>query len=223
MVAASGAGKRLGGFVAMSRKRFGPVIAALGELAKGRNGRRQAQRAYGAAMSQAKRDVDDEAAAAALRAEILGIPTTVIDSELSDWSARGNYLRDRAYRLLVAARDGGMVEPIDASDRIVFEQEAILARLPIVDAFARLADAEPELRGREEAALAGKRMQPHDLRGLVGPGARSVDPALQGDLALKITFVYLWDCAQGHRGSPSSYSERVRSSHGTVHVRPSDH
>jgi hypothetical protein len=206
-----------GGFGRVAR-----VIGAVGELAKGREGRRQAERVYGAAMSQAKRDVDDEAAATALRAEIDDISTTVIDTELADWGPRGDYLRDRACRLLVAARHGRAVAPIEASDRIVFEQEAILARLPIVDAFARLADAEPELRRREEAALAGKRMQPHDLGGLVGPGARNANPALHGNLALKITAVYLWDCAQGHTGSTSSYFERVRGSHRTVHVRPSD-
>lgn len=201
--------------MAMSRRIFGFI--------SGMVGREPAQRVYTAAVSQAKRDVSDESAAVALRAEIGDIPASVLDREIRDWGERQDYLKDRAYRLLVAARDGASASPIQASHRIVFEQEAILGRLPMTDAFQRLADAEPELRRCEERALAGKKMQPHDVDGLVGPGARCSDPVLQGEIALKIAAIYLWSCARGRRVDPRSYFERAqRHSHGSVPVSPMD-
>jgi hypothetical protein len=184
-------------------------------------GRDPAQRAYAEAVSQAKRDVSDESAAAMLRAQIRDIPTSVIDREIREWGRRQDYLQDRAYRLLVAARDGGSVAPIQASDQGVFEQEALLGRLPMADAFQRLADAEPELRRWEELALAGKKAQPGDVSRLVGPSARNSDAVLQGDLALKIATIYLWDCRGGRNGDPRSYFDRAQHhSHGTIPVSP---
>jgi hypothetical protein len=178
-------------------------------------GRDPAQRVCMSAVSQAKRDVSDEATSAALRAEIGDIPTSVLDRGLGDWGSRRDYLGDRAYRLLVAARDGGSVAPIARSDRIVFEQEAILGRLPMAEAFQRLADAEPELRRCEEMALGRKKTRPADLTGLVGPGARRSDPVLQGEIAIMISLIYLGGCARGRSADVRSYFERF---HGSSHV-----
>jgi hypothetical protein len=184
-------------------------------------GRDPARRVCMSAVSQAKRDVSDEAATAALRAEIGDIPTGVLDRGLAGWGSRRDYLGDRVYRLLVAARDGGSVAPIARSDRIVFEQEAILGRLPMAEAFQRLADVEPELRRCEEAALARKKMQPADLTGLVGPGARRSDPVLQGEIAIMISLIYLRGCALGRSADVRTYFERFHgSSHGTLHALP---
>jgi hypothetical protein len=179
-------------------------------------------------MSQARRDVSDEAAAAALRLEIRNIPTDVLDREVSEWSAwRQDYLADRAYRLLVAAHGGGPVAPIEPSDRIRFEQEEILGRLPLRDAFGRLAEAEPKLRRLEEAALAGKKVRlrdlDRDLGVLVGPSARRSAPVLQGKTAREIAFMYVWARAQGRDGNFKSFFEQPRHESRTiVHGRPMD-
>jgi hypothetical protein len=167
-------------------------------------------------MSHAKRDVSDESAAEALRVEIRAIPIDVVDREIRYWAFREDYLGDRAYRLLVAVHGGGSVAPSEASDRIRFEQEAMLGRLPLPDAFERLADAEPELRRLKEVALAGKKVRARDLRGLLGPSARRSDPVLQEEIALLIAMFYLWDCAHGRAGSVKSYFERASIRTGTV-------
>lgn len=118
-------------------------------------------------MSYAKQDASDESAAEPLRLEIRDIPTDVVDREIRYWAFRQDYLEDRAYRLLVAAHGGEPVAPIAASDRIRVEQEAMLGRLPLPDAFDRLADAEPELRRLKEVAMAGKKVRARDLRDVV--------------------------------------------------------
>jgi hypothetical protein len=202
----------------MSRENFGfmrRLVLGVRILAEGLRGMDSAQRAYGAAMSQAKGDASDEVAAAALREEIRDIPQGVVDREISGWGERQDYLDDRAYRLLVAAHGGGSVAPIRESDRIVFEQEAILGRLPLPEAFRRLSDAEPELQHYEELVLAGKE-QPDDLERLIGPDARGSDPVLHGATALGIATWYLFERTRGTPG-PKSYFERLRSfAHGTV-------
>jgi hypothetical protein len=208
----------------MSSPNFGfmrRLVLGVRIVAKGLRGMDSAQRAYNAAMAQAKGDASDEVAAEALREEIRDIPEGVLDREISGWGEHQDYLDDRAYRLLVAAHDGRPVEPIRESDRIVFEQEEILGRLPLPEAFQRLADAEPELRVYEGLVLAGKE-QPDDLDRLVGPDAVGSDPALRGATALGIATYYLFERARGTPG-PKSYFERLRSfAHGTLGCIPVD-
>jgi hypothetical protein len=172
-------------------------------------------------MLQAKRDVSDRSAAESLRLEISDIGGDVLDREIGHWVSRENYLDDRAFRLLVAAREGdGLVAPIDPEKHVRFEQEATLGRLPMADAFARLADVEPELGALKESALR-KKVRSRDLSSLVGPGARRPNPVLSSDTAMKIALIYLGDCARGRDGDPRSYFDRVgRTSRVSIGVRP---
>ena len=171
----------------------------------------KSRRVWTAAMTQARRDVSDEGAATALRLEIRDIPTDVLDRELSYSSFNNDYLDDRASRLLVAAHRGEPVAPIDPSKRIQFEQEAILGRLPLDDAFTRLVEAEPQLRTLEEIALTGKKVRSRDLDALVGPSARRSDTILRGETAHLIAIFYLDARAKGRNSGFKSLFEQSRS------------
>ena len=115
---------------------------------------------------------------------------------------RGDYIGDRAYRLLTAAVAGLPVRPIDPAVSDLFAREERLGRVPVEQAFEELAALEPkllEVRSRLTAAAApvnGPTLWPsreasEALRGVVGVAATSADPLLQTDLAHSIALHYL--------------------------------
>jgi hypothetical protein len=59
---------------------------------------------------------------------------------------RADFLDDRAYRILEAVRTGQPVAPVDPACEENFRAQERLARLPLRQAFARLADLAPGLR-----------------------------------------------------------------------------
>jgi len=99
-----------------------------------------------AARSQARLDLGDEAARDALRDELGDLPAGSIEKQLSTWWPRDSFIDDRAYRLLVAIRDDSAVPAIEPGQRELFELEQTLGRLPLPDAFERLAEIDPTLR-----------------------------------------------------------------------------
>ena len=59
---------------------------------------------------------------------------------------RADFLDDRAYRILQAVRTGQPVAPVDPAWEEDFREQERLARLPLREAFAALADLAPGLR-----------------------------------------------------------------------------
>lgn len=99
-------------------------------------------------------DSDDEAVRK-LRALISDCEPDVVSAALSQCQAdRVDYVADRAYRLLSAAVSGSPVEPIDPEKESLFLEEEALGRLPLQEAFAKLAGLEPYL------AELGERVRP---------------------------------------------------------------
>lgn len=116
---------------------------------------------------------------------------------------RTSFVSDRAYRLLVAAVSDRGVEPIDASVRELFDEEERLGRLPLGEAYARLAESEPRLREvearvRQEEWSGGYEDPAHHLptfvreavEELVGVRARR-GGVLATDLANSLVQLYL--------------------------------
>lgn len=68
---------------------------------------------------------------------------------------RSNFLDDRAYRLLYAAARGGPVPPVDIRAEASLKSQERLARLPLREAFASLAELAPGLRTLEARVTNG--------------------------------------------------------------------
>ncbi|MHB1571687.1 MAG: hypothetical protein ACYC0H_21125 [Solirubrobacteraceae bacterium] len=101
---------------------------------------------------------------------------------------RSNFINDRAHRLLRAISEGGPVIGIDPAVADLFQQEQALGRLPLREAFARLAEHDPgllELDGRDDVTSSP------DVTDLVGIKARSHDPLLMSDISASIVMQYL--------------------------------
>ncbi len=105
-----------------------------------------ARRAFMITCAQlARADLRDEEATTRLR-EV--IETDRVSAELSVErmaKRRDSYTSDRAYRLLVAAMSGSVVQPIQPDLRERFAMERALGLMPIGEAFALLAKAIPGL------------------------------------------------------------------------------
>ena len=115
---------------------------------------------------------------------------------------RGDYIGDRAYRLLTAAVAGLPVRPIDQAVAELFAREEHLGRQPLEQAFEELAALEPKLldvrsrltAARPPANQSTKQRSPQAidaLKGLVGVTSASPDPLLKTDLAHSIALQYL--------------------------------
>lgn len=111
-------------------------------------------------------DASDSGACAALRADISDIPRAQLLSEIARWHPREDYLNDRAYRLLVGVRDEGVVPPIEPEREDNLAREQGLGRLPLPEAFARLAATKPALGEMERRARDGERPRISQLRQL---------------------------------------------------------
>ncbi len=124
---------------------------------------------------------------------------------------RGDFISDRAFRLLAAVADGSTVSPIDQTLASLFGQEEELGRLPLREAFNRLATMEPDLRylatwemdrtvdtshprpydqGTDRQST-DRQQSNHAAQQLVGVGARSEIPILRSDIAASIVRQYL--------------------------------
>lgn len=102
---------------------------------------------------------------------------------------RDSFVKDRAYRLLTAAVGREDVRPIDPAVREAFQREEALGRMPLNEAFAHLAELEPDLTQAAEAEpLIGRSDR---MRELVGLQARSGDPLLRSDVAASVVSQYV--------------------------------
>jgi hypothetical protein len=98
-----------------------------------------------AADRVAEGELTDDDASAELRAALPTDNEIVREAVRNRVNGRTDYLRDRAYRLLVAAATNTPVRPIDPVVAELFERERAVGRLPLRDAFRRLAEIEPGL------------------------------------------------------------------------------
>jgi hypothetical protein len=192
------------------------ILRPLSAVAERYLSRTPSQRIQDAARSHARQDVGDESARSSLQADLDDVPRAALEAEIAAWWPRATYIDDRAYRLLVGVRDG-RAPAMDPARREQLEQDAALGRLPLPEAFARLAAADPELRELESQAIAGHKPSVKDARRVFG---KSPTP---DKTAVGVAWLYLGQCARGKVDS-RAYFEQATSSgtHGTVHVRPHD-
>jgi hypothetical protein len=107
-----------------------------------------------AARGLAYSTLSDDEACARLREWIGTVDDVVWEAVESSARSRGDYVHDRAYRLLSAAANYTLVEPIDPASADLFREEENLGRLPLGEAFDLLAAREPKLAQlRSEAEL----------------------------------------------------------------------
>jgi hypothetical protein len=172
-----------------------------------------------AAHKEAYSSLDDESAKARLRERLEAEPE-VVEEALTHFLRRDDYIDDRAYRLLAAAAAGTTVAPIPADRAELFRQEESIGRMPMEQAFERLAEIEPGLLDlksqieavekngdRRDCGLPKQIREP--LHRLVGGGASSDHELLQTSLATSIVHQYLEMLAGNTRfGTPDiSYFE----------------
>jgi hypothetical protein len=171
-----------------------------------------------AARKDAYSSLDDEAAKARLcehleaEREVAG--PEVVQEALTHFRQRDDYIDDRAYRLLAAAAAGEAVAPIPPERAELFAQEEEIGRMPMEQAFGRLAKIEPgllDLKSQVEAVEQsddpGSCGLPKQIREplhrLVGGGASSDHELLHTTLATSIVHQYLEILAGNKRvGTP---------------------
>ena len=154
-----------------------------------------------AARKLAHSRLDDEIASAKLRERVDASRAVLKEATIAMSKHRGDYLHDRAYRLLSAVAADGPVQPIPPERAELFAREEALGHMPIREAFALLAQSEPRLADMERRA--GARSRPPDagcqlgedisrpLHRLVGGGAEADDELLRTSLATSIVHQYL--------------------------------
>lgn len=171
----------------------------------------------GAIRLEAKRAaysrLDDEAARAELLLRIEARPEVLRRAALELEEGRGDYIGDRAYRLLSAASAGTAVEPIPSEREGLFAEEEALGRMSMEEAFLGLAASEPrlmEIAGRardlrEEADVEGglPRTVRDPLDHLLGAGADTESELLRSALAVSIAHQYLELLAGDERSGPA--------------------
>jgi hypothetical protein len=112
-----------------------------------------------AAHAAAESDDPDESAALRLSSVVASARRDARAALKYFASRRGDFERDRAYRLLEAAVKGESVVPIRQECRAVFVEEEKLGRMPLADAFGVLAELKPELRKLADDAAASASSQ----------------------------------------------------------------
>ena len=116
-----------------------------------------------AAPGLAYSTLTDEEACTRLRKWIGGGSDALREAVESSARSRRGYISDRAYRLLNAAASNEPVQPIDPATAELFRAEEDLGRLPLGEAFDRLAEREPKLaRLRAEAEAEAASRPPDD-------------------------------------------------------------
>ena len=156
-----------------------------------------------AAMGAARSSSTDAEATTKLRERVKGEPS-VVREVLDMLDRRDSYVDDRAYRLLEAAFTDDAVAAIPPERAVLFGQEEAIGRMPIEQAFGRLAEAEPRLLDLErEAQRVGAASEPlgegprlpklleQPLPELVGAEASSKDKLLRTSLASSVVRQYL--------------------------------
>jgi hypothetical protein len=154
-------------------------------------GRDPSSRIQSAARDHARSRLSDIDACTALAAEISGLPAGAIEAEIARWPPRDDFVNDRAFRLLVGVRDG-VVPAIDGNCREQFAREEELGRLPLPEAFGRLAATCPELTDLANRARAKEKPHIRELR----PVLTELDHEY-GSVAFYIVTRYLADCGRG--------------------------
>jgi hypothetical protein len=152
-----------------------------------------------AAKQAAYGPLDDEAAKAALRERIGGEAEALREATIDLAKRRDDYIGDRAYRLLSAAAAETAVQSIPPERRELFSGEEAIGRMPIEQAFHRLAGIEPRLLDIERITRsaevdAGGSLPPdvdRCIRSLVGGAAERDDELLRSHLASSIAQQYL--------------------------------
>jgi hypothetical protein len=157
--------------------------------------------------------LDDEAAKLSLR-EQLDVEPEVLDEALADFHSRDDYINDRVYRLLASVATDTEVAAIPTERVELFAEEEAIGRIPIKQAFDRLAEIEPRLLDLERQMLnASQKNQPErcelprhvreQLSHLVGGGVSDVHGLLHTTLATSIVHQYLQILAGNTRlGTP---------------------
>jgi len=177
---------------------------------------------------------DDEAAKVALAGRVGDEAEALKEAAIDLAKRRDDYIGDRAYRLLSAAAAGTAVQSIPPERRGLFAAEEAIGRVPIEQAFRRLAEIEPRLldveRQARGASLADNGSLPSDmdrrLRSLVGGAAERDDELLRSNLASSIVHHYLRALAGDSRcGSPDMpFFENPRKTFSvTIAIRRSTH
>ncbi len=187
-----------------------------------------------AAREAAYGPVDDEAAKVALGGRIGDEAEVLKEAAIHLAKRRDDYIGDRAYRLLSAAAAGTVVQSIPPERQELFTEEEAIGRMPIEQAFQRLAEIEPRLldveRQARGAELEDRGSLPLDvdrrLRSLVGGAAERDDELLRSNLASSIAQHYLRVLAGDSRcGSPNMpFFENPRKTFSvTIPIRRSKH
>jgi hypothetical protein len=174
-----------------------------------------------AARKEAYSSLDDEGAKARLSERLEAEPEVfgpeVVEEALIHFGQRDDYIGDRAYRLLASAAAGAAVAPTPPERAELFEQEESIGRMPMGQAFERLAEIEPgllDLKSRIEAVEKsgdpGNCGLPKQIREplhrLVGGGANSDHELLHTTLATSIVHQYLRQLAGDKRVGTSDTS-----------------
>lgn len=169
-----------------------------------------------AARKEAYSPLDDESAKVSL-CERLEAEPEIVEETLTHFGRRDDYINDRAYRLLAAAATDTAVAPTPPERAKLFAQEEEIGRMPMEQAFERLAEIEPglldlksqieavETNGdRNDCGLPKHIREP--LHRLVGGGASSNHELLHTTLATSIVHQYLRQLAGDKRVGTSEVS-----------------
>jgi hypothetical protein len=155
-----------------------------------------------AARRHAMRAGSDGDVCREMQGDLGDFPRVALVAEIAGWHPRQDYVNDRAYRLLVGVRDGGVVPPIEAECRDRFAREEELGRLPLPEAFARIAATAPSLVEMEQRARTGARPKIGELRDLMKSSGLELH-----ETELGVVWQQLGSCARG-RVDPTPLFDR---------------
>lgn len=155
----------------------------------------------GAAHKAAFSPLDDEAVKAKLL-ENLDAEPEIVEEAVAHFHRLDDYIHDRSYRLLSAIAASTAVAPAPPERAALFAQEEEIGRMPMEQAFQRLAEIEP---GLVDLKIRAETLEKNDyskgcglpkhikqsLHRLVGGGARSDNDLLHTTLATSIVHQYL--------------------------------
>jgi hypothetical protein len=154
-----------------------------------------------AAHKAAFSPLDDETVKAKLREDLDAEPE-IVEEAVAHFHRLDDYIGDRSYRLLSAVAAGTAVASVPPERAALFAQEEEIGRMPMEQAFQRLAEIESgllNLKSRAETLEkngdpSGCGLPKHikkPLHRLVGGGARSDNDLLHTTLATSIVHQYL--------------------------------
>lgn len=167
------------------------------------------------ALDAAYSAASDEVAVRRLRDHVTSHPAEARAALKLYAQRRDRFDLDRAYRLLAAAVTGEAVQPIPSDRYGLFDRERQLGRMPLSEAFAVLADREPQLRNlaaaaRSKAHSTGATHSPDEdaetTTSWKAPPDENAqdDPLYRSELARSIATQYLAIVDGSHDGDASS-------------------